>query len=83
LLFEKLIHELDTDLDTFPLLTDREQYQQLVAWNDTEATYPRGITIHQLFERQVKRTPDHVALVFNDTSLTYNELNRKANQLAH
>ena len=40
-------------------------------------------TIHQLFEEQVKRIPDNIALVFQDQTLTYNDLNNKANQLAH
>ncbi|MDY8047365.1 amino acid adenylation domain-containing protein [Paenibacillus polymyxa] len=47
------------------------------------ADYPREKTIHQLFEEQVERTPDHIAVVFGDKHLTYADLNKQANQLAH
>ena len=52
-------------------------------WNQTETDYPANKTIHQLFEEQVHRTPDHIAVVYADRQLTYRELNEKANQLAH
>ncbi len=65
-----------------PLLTEAEQ-QQLLAWNDTTTDYPRDKTIVDLFEEQVKKTPDAVAVVFEEQQLTYSELNSKANQLAH
>lgn len=55
-------------------------------WNmlhGTLADYPREKTIHQLFEEQVERTPDHIAVVFGDKHLTYADLNKQANQLAH
>ncbi|MCC2644875.1 MAG: putative Phenylalanine racemase (ATP-hydrolyzing), partial [Burkholderiales bacterium] len=61
-----------------------EEYQQIVYdWNKTEKDYPHDKTIHQLFEEQVARTPDNIAVVFEDKKLTYRELNQKANQLAH
>jgi len=66
-----------------PLLTEKEQHQLLVAWNDTATDYPQDKCIHQLFEEQVERTPDAVAVVFEDEKLTYRELNNRANQLAH
>ncbi|NER33981.1 MAG: amino acid adenylation domain-containing protein [Oscillatoria sp. SIO1A7] len=65
-----------------PLLTAAERHQLLVEWNDTQA-YPQDKCIHQLFEEQVERTPDAVAVVFEEERLTYRELNAKANQLAH
>ncbi len=52
-------------------------------WNHTTSDYPSDQCIHQLFESQVKRTPDKIALAFENNSLTYLELNRQANQLAH
>ncbi|NLL66789.1 MAG: AMP-binding protein, partial [Clostridiaceae bacterium] len=55
----------------------------LYDFNDTYADYPREKTIHQLFEEQVERTPDNIALVFEDKKLTYKELNQKANSLAN
>ncbi|KGJ88687.1 amino acid adenylation domain protein, partial [Colwellia psychrerythraea] len=51
--------------------------------NDNKVDYPTGILIHELFEEQVKKTPDNIALVFDDQQLTYEQLNHRANQLAH
>jgi amino acid adenylation domain-containing protein/non-ribosomal peptide synthase protein (TIGR01720 family) len=72
-----------TKLSDLPLLTASELHQQLIEWNDTTSNYPVDACIHQLFEAQVKQTPDAVAVVFADQQLTYQELNQKANQLAH
>ncbi|MEH1767283.1 MAG: amino acid adenylation domain-containing protein [Nostoc sp.] len=69
-------------LSELPLLTEAEK-ALLVKWNDTQAEYPKDQCIHQLFEAQVERTPDAVAVVFEDEQLTYCELNARANQLAH
>ena len=55
----------------------------LYDWNDTDVEYPEDKTIHQLFEEQVERTPDAIAVVFEDQSLTYRQLNQRSNQLAH
>ncbi|TRU30638.1 MAG: amino acid adenylation domain-containing protein, partial [Microcystis aeruginosa Ma_MB_S_20031200_S102] len=66
-----------------PLLTEPEKQQLLVEWNQTQTSYPDHYCLHQLFEEQVKRTPDAVAVVYSDQQLTYNELNCRANQLAH
>ena len=66
-----------------PLLTEAELHQLLVEWNNTKTDYPQDKCIHQLFEEQVARTPDAVAVVFENQSLTYRELNNSANQLAH
>jgi amino acid adenylation domain-containing protein len=70
-------------LAELPMLTAAEQHQLLVEWNNTSAPYPQDMCIHQLFEAQVARTPDAVAVVFEDQALTYQELNTRANQLAH
>lgn len=64
------------------ILTQAEQ-QQLLDWNNTQTDYPKGICIHQLFEKQVERAPDAVAIVFGAQQLSYQELNCRANQLAH
>jgi amino acid adenylation domain-containing protein/non-ribosomal peptide synthase protein (TIGR01720 family) len=69
-------------LADIPLLTDHEARQILVDWNTTETAYPRAACIHQLFEAQALRTPDAVALVFENQTMTYAELNARANQLA-
>jgi amino acid adenylation domain-containing protein len=66
-----------------PLLTTAEQQQVLVDWNATARTYPREVCLHELFEVQVDRSPDAVALVFGRAQLTYRELDARANQLAH
>jgi len=65
-----------------PLLSDQELHKIVVEWNDTEANYPKNKCIHQLFEEQVEKTPDSVAVVFRDEQLTYRQLNGRANQLA-
>jgi amino acid adenylation domain-containing protein len=65
-----------------PLLTEVEQ-QQLLAWNNTATDYPRDQTIVDLFEAQVDKTPDAIAIVFENQSVTYHQLNQKANQIAH
>jgi amino acid adenylation domain-containing protein len=72
-----------TPIVRLPLLTEDERRQILVTWNATGSDYPRDATIPALFEAQVARTPDAVALVFGDQTLTYRELNRRANRLAH
>jgi amino acid adenylation domain-containing protein len=70
-------------LKNLPLLTPAEKQQILVEWNGTKADYPQDRCIHQLFEAQVDRTPDAIAVVFEDQKVTYRELNERANQLAH
>lgn len=57
-------------------------HRELYEWNDTAMNYPDDKTIHELFEEQVLRNPNNIALVFEDTSLSYYELNKRANQLA-
>jgi amino acid adenylation domain-containing protein len=59
------------------------RHQLLVEFNNTQTNYPQGKCIHHLFEEQVERTPDKIAVVFEDQDLTYRELNNRANQLAH
>ena len=82
-LLEGIVADPEQRLSELPLLTAAERYELLVEWNDTEREYPKGKLIHQLFETQVERTPDAVALVFEDQELTYRELNARANKLAH
>jgi amino acid adenylation domain-containing protein len=65
-----------------PLLTETEQHQLLVEWNETQVEYPLEKCLHQCFEAQVGKTPDAIAVVFENQHLTYSELNIKANQLA-
>ncbi|MCE2661402.1 MAG: amino acid adenylation domain-containing protein [Microcystis sp. M53603_WE2] len=66
-----------------PLLTESEKQQLLVEWNQTQTSYPDHYCIHQLFEEQVVKTPDAIAVIDGEKSLTYEQLNQKANQLAY
>ncbi|MBE9228590.1 amino acid adenylation domain-containing protein [Phormidium sp. LEGE 05292] len=81
-LLENLIANPDQCISTLPLLTELERHQ-LLDWNDTKTDFPFDKCIHQLFEEQVELTPQAVAVVYEQQQLTYHQLNRKANQLAH
>jgi len=70
-------------LSSLPLLTEAERYRQLIEWNATASAYLQHDCIPQLFEQQVQRTPEAIALAYEDQSLSYDQLNRKANRLAH
>ncbi|MBU7581849.1 MAG: amino acid adenylation domain-containing protein [Nostoc sp. TH1S01] len=82
-LLEGIVANPQQHLSQLPLLTANEQHQLLVEWNNTQTEYPQDLCIHQLFEAQVEKTPDAVAVVFENQQLTYRELNQRANQLAH
>ncbi|MEH2337086.1 amino acid adenylation domain-containing protein [Nostoc sp.] len=82
-LLEGIITNPEQLISELPLLTQTEQQQLLVEWNDTQADYPQDLCINQLFEEWVERTPDAVAVVYENQHLTYGELNCRANQLAH
>ncbi|WP_270168683.1 non-ribosomal peptide synthetase [Paenibacillus sp. SYP-B4298] len=69
-------------LATLGMLTAQEEEQLHHVFNDTVADYPSGATIHQLIEEQAERTPEHAAVVFEGSQLSYRELNERANQLA-
>lgn len=73
----------DQRYEQFSLLSENEREQILVQWNSTAADYPRHQCIHERFEAQAEKTPDAVALVFEDQALTYRELNQRANRLAN
>ncbi|MGZ6505393.1 MAG: non-ribosomal peptide synthetase, partial [Tumebacillaceae bacterium] len=70
-------------VSVLPILTEAERHQLVGEWNDTMVEYPQDVCLHQLFEQQVARTPDAVAVVFEEQELTYRELNEQANRLAH
>jgi len=82
-LLEAMVAGPDRRLSELPLLTDTERQQLLVDWNATEAALPQEHGIHQLFEAQVASSPEATAVVFEEQSLSYAELNARANQLAH
>ncbi|OLE50111.1 MAG: hypothetical protein AUI36_19705 [Cyanobacteria bacterium 13_1_40CM_2_61_4] len=80
-LLQAIVADAAQHLEALTLLTDAER-RQLLEWNDTKRPYPHSC-VHELFEAQVERTPDAVAVVFEDRQLTFRELNRRANQVAH
>ncbi len=82
-LLEGIVADPEQRLWALPILTGSEREQLLVEWNNTRTEYPRDAIIHELFEAQVQRTPDAVAVVFENQRLTYRQLNARANQLAH
>ncbi|MGK5093362.1 amino acid adenylation domain-containing protein [Deltaproteobacteria bacterium TL4] len=82
-LLEQIILRDVKQLKDLSLLTEEESYQQLVAWNGSRVKYPDEKCIHHLFEEWAEKTPDTVALIWGKQSLTYRQLNEKANQVAH
>ncbi len=82
-LLESIAVNPQQPLSQLSLLTTVERQQVLFDWNDNQAEYPVDKCIHALFEEQVTKTPDAVAVVFGEQSLTYRQLNEGANQLAH
>jgi aspartate racemase len=82
-LLESIVANPEQHLWDLPLLTTAEQNQLLVEWNNTTTDYPNNTCIHQLFEAQVEQTPNAIAVVFQNQQLTYQQLNQRANQLAH
>ena len=73
----------DPLLVSLPILTQSERHQLITGWNATSVEYPLENSIREGFEAQVVRTPDAVALRYGEATLTYLELNRRANQLAN
>lgn len=80
-LLEGVVANPNAQISDLPLLTETEQ-KQLCDWNQTATSY-RGECVHELFESQVARTPHKIAVVFEDETLSYEQLNARANQLAH
>lgn len=83
MLLESIAANPDQDISTLALLTATERRQLLTEYNQTCEEYPRERLIHQLFEAEAEANPDVLALAYEDENLTYGELNRRANRLAH
>lgn len=79
---EGIVSEPEQPLVVTPRLSEEERQRILVDWNQTAAAYPLEKCLHHLFEEQVARTPNAVALIYEDRTMTYGEVNRRANQLA-
>jgi amino acid adenylation domain-containing protein len=82
-LVKALIEEPMQLVETLSILPTKERQQLLFEFNDTEKDYSSAYLIHQLFENQVEKTPDAIAVVFENQSLSYDDLNQCANQVAH
>jgi len=70
-------------IDRLAMLSEGEREQMLYGWNETKAEFPSGQCVHELFEEQVARTPQSVAVIDEEERLSYGELNERANRLAH
>ncbi|MCP4273385.1 MAG: AMP-binding protein, partial [Gammaproteobacteria bacterium] len=81
-LLESIVNNPDQSIGQLPLLTEAEQ-QQLQIWNQTETYYPEEKTIVDLFQDQVIKTPDNIAVVYEEQQINYSQLNKQVNQLAH
>jgi amino acid adenylation domain-containing protein len=81
-LLRGMTDEVESRLSDLPILPEGERRQVVEVFNTTEVKYPQRELIHELFEAQVERTPDAVAVVYEEQVLTYSEINGRANQLA-
>jgi len=82
-ILQAMVMNIDQPAASIDLLSQCERDLVLREWNETQQDYPDHLCIHHLFEQQVERTPQATALVFDSQSLTYAELNERANRLAH
>lgn len=82
-LLAAIVADPDRRLGELPVLREHERHRLLVEWNDTRADYPQNKCVHELFEDQVQSNPEAIAVVFDDRQLTYEELDQRANRLAH
>ncbi|MEC0600840.1 amino acid adenylation domain-containing protein, partial [Bacillus spizizenii] len=74
--------ELDAAISKLNMISEDERNQLIHIFNETNVEYPRHKLMHQLFEEQVQRTPEHIAVIYQDEKITYKELNEKSNSLA-
>jgi non-ribosomal peptide synthetase component F len=82
-LLEGVVCDPQQHVDDLPLLSAAERTQTVVEWNDTAAAFPNDVCLPELFAAQVARTPDAIAVQFEDAQLSYAELHARSNQLAH
>ncbi|PPA82185.1 non-ribosomal peptide synthetase [Brevibacillus laterosporus] len=85
--WHRLLHAIlenpHSSISDLAMLTEGEEQQLLIDWNSTNQPFSDNACIHELFEAQVEKTPDQIALKHNDQVITYEELNKRANQVAH
>ena len=82
-ILNEILDNIDVQMSSINMLSKKERDKILYEFNDTKIDYPKDKTITQLFEEQVEKTPDNIAVVFENRKLTYKQLNEKSNQLAH
>jgi amino acid adenylation domain-containing protein len=82
-LFEKTMSDPDQELRALSLLDEAEYRKVVEEWNDTAVPFPDTSCIHQIFEQEAEQRPHAIAVEFGDENVTYRELNRRANALAH
>ena len=83
ILLQAIVSDPDHSIKKLPLLTEIERHQLVIEWNDTTIEYPRDACIHELFEQQASRFPDTIAVEDQDVQLTYDDLNKRSNRVAH
>ena len=82
ILLQGIVADPERPISTLPFLAEDERQQLLYEWNDTRIRYPQDKSIHETVEAQVEKTPNAIAVSFEDQTLTYAELNARANQVA-
>jgi amino acid adenylation domain-containing protein len=83
ILLKSVIENPEQYIVSLPLLSELERYQILVEWNQKQVDYPHNKCLHQLFEAQAEKAPENLAVVFENETLTYKELNIRSNKLSH
>jgi amino acid adenylation domain-containing protein len=82
-LLQGILADPNQRIGQLPFLTERERWRMLEMWNTSEVTFPREYSLSTLFEEQAAHAPEAVALVCEGEQISYGELNRRANRLAH
>ncbi|WP_032810631.1 AMP-binding protein, partial [Acinetobacter vivianii] len=80
---KNILNDIFLNNNQHSVLPSVEREQVLYGWNATEVAYPQDRCLHELFEEQVSRTPDAPAVIVEEETLNYRELNERANRLAH
>jgi len=83
ILIENAVNNPDTKVEELIIISSAEEEKVIKLFNDSDSAYPTDKTIADIFQEQVSKTPDKKAVVFGNEMLTYEELNKKANRLAH
>src|SRR5436309_8225532 len=80
---QTLVQQPEQPVGVLPLVTETERTLLLDTWNATQRAYPQEMCVHELFEQQAQRQPQALAVVQGEACLSYGQLDRRANQLAH